>query len=151
MAIFFNQYFTNFVSNLVRELPPTLNMDFLNNISRNNNTFYLNETNSTEILIVILNIKRKGNNVYDIDFKVFFAIKDKVVYFLEYLYNLCMNNAIYPSLLKLARVTPIHKSGNTRSVFNYRPISNLNIFGKIFEKIINERLNNFAKANCIIN
>ncbi len=37
-----------------------------------------------------------------------------------------------PKTLKVARVIPLHKKGNKLEVANYRPISNLSIFSKIY-------------------
>ena len=52
-----------------------------------------------------------------------------------------INNSIelwtYPSKLKLAKVIPIFKSGDKSGPPNYRPISLLYIFNRIFEKIAN--------------
>ncbi|KAL1401834.1 hypothetical protein pipiens_001008, partial [Culex pipiens pipiens] len=37
---------------------------------------------------------------------------------------------------KVASITPIHKSGSTKKVENYRPISILNCLAKVLEKIV---------------
>ena len=57
---------------------------------------------------------------------------------------------IYPSLLKIARVAPIYKSGEHDLASNYRPISNLCTFNKIFEILIFKRFSNFIEKNCIL-
>ena len=55
----------------------------------------------------------------------------------------------FPSQLKLAKVKPIHKSDRTELPTNYRPISILP-FAKIFEKLINKRLNEYFLDNSLI-
>ena len=50
--------------------------------------------------------------------------------------NKLMSNGIFPDILKTGRITPVFKKGNPEEIENYRPISTLSIFGKIFEKII---------------
>jgi hypothetical protein len=45
-----------------------------------------------------------------------------------------------PDAVKTARVTPLHKKGSKSDVTNYRPISNLSVFSKIYEKCILARL-----------
>ena len=47
-----------------------------------------------------------------------------------------MSSGVFPSCLKIARVVPVFKKGDPEKVQNYRPISNILILGKIFEKII---------------
>jgi len=55
------------------------------------------------------------------------------------LFNSCCTSGI-PTSWKIAMVRPLHKSGSTEAVTNYRPISNLNSISKLFEKIILARI-----------
>ena len=48
--------------------------------------------------------------------------------------NLSIMTGTFPTILKQARVIPIHKSGNTEDPGNYRPISILPTLSKIIEK-----------------
>ena len=50
--------------------------------------------------------------------------------------NAFMESGTFPGILKIAKVTPIFKKGDPQIFDNYRPISILPIFGKIFEKLI---------------
>ena len=56
----------------------------------------------------------------------------------------------FPDVLKVGRVTPVFKKGNPEDVGNYRPVSTLPIFGKIFEKVMYSRIYNFALSQGII-
>jgi exonuclease III len=56
-----------------------------------------------------------------------------------------------PDQLKIAKVTPIHKSGDPSDVDNYRPISLLCTFSKILEKIMANRLVTYLEDNQILN
>jgi hypothetical protein len=46
-------------------------------------------------------------------------------------------------LLKKAQVTPLHKKNDPLSKTNYRPVSVLPVFSKIFEKVFETQLSDF--------
>ena len=50
---------------------------------------------------------------------------------------------IFPKSCKTATIVPLFKSGNTQNFTNYRPISILTYFAKIFEKLIFSRVITF--------
>ena len=47
-------------------------------------------------------------------------------------------------------ITPIYKKGDPQLLDNYRPVSVIPIFGKIFEKVIYNRLYSFFSAMNVI-
>jgi len=49
----------------------------------------------------------------------------------------------FPSAFKTAKVTPVHKKGNTDNIENYRPISLISNMSKIFERIMYTGVMNF--------
>ena len=51
------------------------------------------------------------------------------------IFEKCLETGIYPSVWKKANIVPIHKKESRQNKENYRPISLLPIFGKIFEKL----------------
>ena len=55
---------------------------------------------------------------------------------LTHIVNLSISSGIFPDPLKIARVVPIFKSGDHRMFVNYRPVSILPIYSKIFERVI---------------
>lgn len=56
------------------------------------------------------------------------------------MFNNCIDQGIFPSILKIGQIVPIYKSGKKDQCSNYRPISLLNPLSKIFEKCLHERL-----------
>ena len=57
----------------------------------------------------------------------------------------------FPDILKIGRITPVYKNKGSRQNFNnFRPISTLPIFGKIFEKLIYNRLYSFLTSQNLI-
>ena len=69
---------------------------------------------------------------------------------LSKLFNSCMATGYFPEKLKTGKITPIFKKGNKEHMENYRPVSTLPVFGKIFEKVIYSRLHNFLVSKGIL-
>jgi len=61
------------------------------------------------------------------------------------LVNFSFQLGSFPNNLKIAKVVPVPKIGDTTLLNNYRPISLLTSFSKIFEKVIHSRLMFFLK------
>ena len=57
---------------------------------------------------------------------------------------------IYPERWKFSLIKPIYKSGDKSSPSNYRPISLLAVFSKIFEKVLYNRLIDHLHSNVIL-
>jgi hypothetical protein len=66
------------------------------------------------------------------------------------IYNKCISEGFFPSILKQAEVIPIYKAGSKLNASNYRPISLLNPFSKIFEKCIYNRFMKYFSRNKLL-
>ena len=75
---------------------------------------------------------------------------DEYIEPLTHLINESLRTGICPSELKLARVVPIFKSGDPSLLTNYRPISILSFFSKVFERIVYDYLFDFISTNNIL-
>ena len=69
---------------------------------------------------------------------------------LAYLFNLSLNSGIIPDEWKMARVTPIHKGGDTSETNNYRPISVIPIVMKVFERAIHQQLSDYLTEHSLL-
>ena len=65
---------------------------------------------------------------------------------LALIFNQSISTGIFPSDWKIARVTPIFKTGAKLDMENYRPISVISIVSKIMEKLMYNQL-----YDCLIN
>ena len=77
-------------------------------------------------------------------------LDDRALKLLAYIINNIKNIGLVLDSFKIAIITPIFKKGNSNKAENYRPISLLTIFSKIFERIIKLRMTNYLKENQIL-
>lgn len=61
------------------------------------------------------------------------------------IFNKSLQEGIFPDKWKTAHVVPIHKSGDSTNVRNYRPISILCTFSKVFESLMRDHLYLYTK------
>ena len=54
-------------------------------------------------------------------------------------FNKSLENGKFPNCLKLANITPVFKKGARTSKNNYRPVSILPVFSKIFERLLSRQ------------
>ena len=59
--------------------------------------------------------------------------------------NKSIDLGTFPSKLKMAKVIPIFKSDDNTDPNNYRPISLLSCFNRIFEKLVYKRMKSFIE------
>ena len=69
---------------------------------------------------------------------------------LSKLINASINDEKYPHCLKISKMVPIFKSGNKEECTNYRPITLLSSFNKIFGKKIQSDLINHIERNQLL-
>ena len=117
---------------------------------RTNSTCFFFPTDYREVLSVILSLKNKGSKLLDIHPVIIKENKEIVADHSEQLYNLSLTGIMFPNALKIARVIPVHKSGPVDIMDNFRPISVLPVFSKIFEKLTYKRMENFAVTHNIL-
>ncbi len=77
-------------------------------------------------------------------------VGDLVSKHLTMISNSSLMGGIFPDIWKIARVTPIFKSGAKKDVNNYRPISVISVFSRILERIVHDQLFEFLAANKVI-
>ena len=59
------------------------------------------------------------------------------------LHNQCFENKTFPDVFKIFPIIPIPKVNVPQHLHNFRPISLLPTFAKIFEKIIHNKMMSF--------
>ena len=69
---------------------------------------------------------------------------------LLHLINRSIMSCTFPSAWKVARVTPVFKSGDRTDLNNFRPISILSVLSKIAEKVVCSQLSSYLLDNHVL-
>jgi Notch-like protein len=90
---------------------------------------------TTEIEKIIKCLKPSNSHGYDeISTKILKYSVHMISSPLTYILNLALSTGIFPARMKYSIVKPLFKKGDKSDISNYRPISLLTSFSKIFEK-----------------
>ena len=112
------------------------------------NSMFLNECSEDEVNTIIREIQNGKSS--DIPIGVIKKTSKIISPILSSHFNYLMEVGKFPNELKLGKITPIYKKESDDLLENYRPVSTLPIFEKIFEKIIYSRLNNYFVSKGIL-
>ena len=143
----FNDHFTSVAKDIIRTLPPSEEIK----ISRVDKSMFLFPANEQEILEIIQNLENKSSSGDDyISNLIIKSASTIIAPYLTGLVNKSMNQGVFPDKLKNAKVIPLFKEGSKTDVNNYRPISLLKIWSKIFERVIYNRMYHFMEHFSIL-
>ena len=146
-----NEHFCNIGNELQSEIPDYGHKyrDYMP--QRINQSFYLEPITSNDIKYEIKRLKHNKSPGHDlIGSKVKKLCPEIFATNLSKIYNWGIENGKYPDDLKIAKVIALYKKGVKYDPNNYRPISLLSHFDKIFEKILCGRLVSFLERNKIL-
>jgi hypothetical protein len=167
IAELFNNYFIKIADNIHCNSEMNDNATISNNLSSYDPGYYMAylskafdcpfprmeiwKTNNREIEKIIESLKASDTQGYEgISNKILKACKSFISVPLSYLCNRVLFEGVFPDRLKYAEIIPIYKKGDKKDISNYRPISILTSFNKIFEKVMYSRLlSHFNKYNIL--
>ena len=131
----FNEYFVNIGRKLSYQIIPVhQHSHYLDN--ETNKRMKLEVVNEDNINEAINRLKNKSSYGHDeISNKIIKSEKNSLIQPLILIINQMLMTGEFPSDLKISRVKPLFKSGDTSLFSNYRPISLLPSFSKNFEYI----------------
>ena len=98
-----------------------------------NNSIVVPKISIAEVTSVIRLLKESSPGWDNIPAFILKQSIDCFVKPLAHIINRSFIEGIFPKELKLVRVVPIYKAGDSTSITNYRPISTLTCFSKIFD------------------
>jgi len=111
----------------------------------------LKNTTTGEIEKIIKKLKHKNSCGYDkVTTKILKTVSPFIVSPLTHICNRMLTTGTFPDRLKYSEIKPVYKKGDKTQITNYRPISLLPVFSKIFEKVLYKRLYNHLSSNNIL-
>ena len=104
-------------------------------------TFHFKKTNCNEFEKIISN--KKTCQQEDILCKIIRLNKDLIAKFIAENCNSCIDEGEFPSELKHADIVQIHKKKAKSDKINYRPVSILSNYSKVYEKLLYNQLDQY--------
>ena len=146
----FNKYFSSIGTNMANKINPTKNTKTTPTslISTTINSFFLQPISVEEVLHELRNLDPSKSTRSDNPPVKYIKLAAGVIApTLTNLFNHCITTSTFPKSLKISEIIPLFKQGDIYSCNNYRPISLISIFSKIFEKCIYKQLVSYFNKN----
>ena len=152
IANIFNTFFTNVGPSLAKKFPN-------NNLNKHRD--WMNISCETDFNIPLISAHSVLDELYNLDESKAVGQRDLPISYIKkvaeqihqpllFIFNTSLITSRVPDAMKVAKVIPIFKSGSTELVSNYRPISLLPTFSKIFEKLVCSALTNHLESNKLL-
>ena len=123
-----NHYYINVASSLAEKIPKPNSkfQDFLKN--PNVHSLYLTEIEPYEINDIVKELgSNKAGDIYGNTGNLVKFGGPVLIQIMHLLFNKSLDQGIFPSVLKVSKILPIHKGDSIFEMSNYRPISLLPI------------------------
>ena len=149
----FNKYFTSIAHNLLCKNYSDSNINNSPHRKYLSPNQHVLEESPFEIKDLEQFIKNLNNNKSTyFSPKVLKGVSSIVCPVLIKIFNKCYTEGYFPEELKVAKVIPLYKNkGEITDISNYRPISMLSVFSKLFEKLMHKKLSQYLECNDIVN
>jgi hypothetical protein len=115
-----------------------------------NDKFYFKDISPLEIQNHINSISSNAIGEDGIAIKMIKPLSVYLLPVLSHIYNFSLQYSCFPDIWKRALIRPVPKTYKPGTVNDYRPISILSVFAKIFEKIIYTQIMDYVNTNNII-
>ena len=146
-ANIFNDFFSKQCTPLANGSKLPENQVYLTNSRINSVPF------SDDLVInIIRNLNvNKAHGHDDISIRMIKMCDESLLRPLSIIFRNSLKSSIYPTTWKKANIIPVHKKDDKQCVNNYRPVSLLPVFGKIFEKLIFNEIYSFLDREKLLN
>ena len=140
----FNLFFCNIgpnVANNIGNIEHGSYKNYLNNPC--SDVLNFKPVEEADVIKIIDNLSSKNSCGIDkITTKLLKKITPYITKSITFILNQSLASGVFPDKLKIAKIVPIFKKNDPTLLDNYRPISLLPVFSKIFERVIFDQLHN---------
>ena len=128
-------FFTNIGNALDKKIPKSTQDPLKYIADTHTDSIFLSPCTEVEVSNIIMKLKTCATGWDEVSATTLQENKESISSCLRQVINLSLAQGIFPKELKIAILIPIFKSGDRNESGNYRPISLLSSFSKIFERI----------------
>ena len=114
------------------------------------NSILISEVSYEEFSEILCSLKKCAPGYDEIDKDMLFLSLPVIGNVLLGLLNFSLTQGVFPSELKVSNIIPLFKAEDPMMFNNYRPVSLLSIFSKIFEKAMYSRVVDFLEMHKIL-
>jgi hypothetical protein len=152
IANHFNQYFTNIGPELANKINIPEGKSYLDYLDIPiHSKFTFKVITKEYVLKIIDSLKTKTSRGIDmISSKLLKMIKNEISDALTIIINQSLKHGVFPKPLKVAKVIPIFKKDQNYLFNNYRPISILSSFSKVYEKVMYSQIYQYFNENNLL-
>ena len=113
---------------------------------KDDNKFSFQDTTPEDLHFQIQNLDTKKAMVEnDIPTKILVQTNDIVSNYIRNFFNQSKNKQLYPTTLKIADVTPLHKKEEKTLTKNYRPVSLIPVVSKLYERNMYNQIQDYIQ------
>lgn len=146
----FNKFFINVGPNLAKKIEKS-QTSFETYLTQSTLNLEFENLTFNEFEDAFKSLKRnRAMGTDDINGNVIIDVYDTIKNILFRVVKASIEQGIFPNDLKIAKVTPVFKSGDQTDVSNYRPISVLPVFSKVLERIMYNRIYKHLTSNKLL-
>jgi hypothetical protein len=147
----FNKFFTSVGKQIAENVEP-VDKDPMDYISTNCNVnLHLGNMSQADFINIVNKMEPKNSaDINGMSTKMIKDVKFEIATPLVHIFNLSLNDGIFPENLKCSRTVPIFKAGSPLLCDNYRPISLLSVISKVLEKYVANKLTSHLTDNNLL-
>lgn len=147
----FGAHFTGVVRNKIDQLYG--HIDSGNNcttVSLVNSSMFLWPVSEREISNIIMKLKNASPGLDGVPVKVLKHCHSEISQYIADILNKAIAQGVFPDGLKTSLVVPVFKRGDRSNVDNYRQITLVSAFSKIFERAVYDRVVGFLESRGLL-